>query len=469
MTETNYNPPDPAEKSDNRTWLERISQRVAEQVARLSLKDADLHRKLKQVAGGLGLTAAGLTLLYTCSVGMGYPVETTRAKTPEPAAPTTIVTETNALPTEAPVISPTVTSTSTPAVESPASSVTVTEEVPTPEPAETQEPADFELSGTISEVGDNPNERLIKLQFPENLLDGENPLLPETTINFSFEINSEQPIEAVEIPMSSLLGPDFASFAPITFDATRLLFGQDILEHISQALAEQQYALSADAATRFSSIQLVITFSDVTGIHGTIPNNDVFYRTPDGMKKANPLKEFERSGIKIIHPSDSTADNAQHSPTIQAIYFTFNVGRDSTYLNSDDFTLQPVSSDAATAPEIPENSDPSSESAINWNQEWPENQTISFREWWDDMQSKGYIRVMDIAMHFRGEEINAMIDAIDMIPNPTGNSEQILLGSCEETLDRLTADYGEHIFIEPEAYENAPGGEKCQLVQRAQN
>lgn len=472
MEESKNTPPLNELSNESKSFQEKISQKIAEQVARLPLKDLDLHKKLKLVATGVAATAVGLTLLYSCRVGSGLPLETTYANTPEPQTPTALVTETSLSPTKEPIITPTLTSTPTATVESVPPVATVVDAVPTPEPAETKEPADIELSGTISEVSDDPNQRLIKLQFPENLLDGENKLLPESQIAFYLEINSQQPIQAIEIPVSSLLGSDFDSFDPIRFDTSGQISGRDILEQLSQSLAEHNYSLPPDSVDRFKAIQFLVSVGDRNSIQATILNKEVFYRTPEGMKKINSLQEFERNGFKLINSSDSAHEDTQNNPvSIRGFNFSFydEDKRNTVWLNANDFTLQSTSEDLTSAPQMNEDSNSAPESAMNWKQEWPQNQTLSFREWWDDMQNKGYIRLKDIGMHFRGEDIDSMIDNLVLIPKPAENAENNIQDSCEDALNLLVAEYGEYIFIEPEAYENIPGGQNCVLAQRSQN
>lgn len=132
-------------------------------------------------------------------------------------------------------------------------------------------------------------------------------------------------------------------------------------------------------------------------------------------------------------------------------------------------TPTPIVVNSGLSTENPnENPSNSNNSSSEWNKEWPADESISLRTWWNDMISKRYIYVSDLAIMVGGDELNSYLDSSDLVPNPVDyrNKQKGFKGDCGSELRRLI-DRGEgEIIVSQEAFNNIPGGEECQVFAK---
>lgn len=125
--------------------------------------------------------------------------------------------------------------------------------------------------------------------------------------------------------------------------------------------------------------------------------------------------------------------------------------------------------DPATLTPTPETSiaSPSPTQAENkWTRGWNLDEKVSVKEWWDDMTTKGYISIdATVQQSPAGEQINDFINGHDLVPTPDKYYAEGygLLGTCKSGLDDLVAKGQGYITIKPEAYDQIPGDDKCQI------
>lgn len=388
------------------------------------------------------------------------------------------------------------------------------ERVPTPtiRPKETlvpaieiQQPKVISIKGSIEpDPASHLGGKMIKLQFPEEIVSGKSPLIPHgDTLSISFTPKSEMPIEQLNLSISRLLGIQDSNY-------TAGMYTTDQRSEIYVAEGVRVLERNAKITIRERDRKIInkIRFNYVRDHNGdmavnlSLPNESFIYTDKYGNHFVNPAEMvvsgkvgigIERRGKSAVNPIALTIENTKIRNNEGILVATANrfdltpperitaarstLQPDRTIpTKTSTWTPVPTMPSKATqepvkspSPTIEPTKTPTSkikEEENKWTRTWAPNETVSVREWWVDMVIKGYINIDAIAQQYGGKEIENFLASANLVPNPVKYYEKGygFLGTCKEKLNQLVSLGQGHITIKPDAYSQIPGADDCFVV-----
>jgi len=361
----------------------------------------------------------------------------------------------------------------------------------TPEPTGTQEPTstpesetppDLSITGYIESDPKHPEDEIIKFDFSEGFTDGEKPLfVPNDIAIFQFDIDSALPPKEIVAGAKNILGVDIPYSESKEVGASPSQ-GFSISE-MAKLLPEIGKSFNKEVRIGETSLEVIsvmkLVFGQVDGktrVQIVLPNASCYYTDERGDHNVNPLQRFLKGEMgveirRIEKPEDGTAAVPPDEPINVTDFQVFSVKQNTTVYKQESGnvlelqaprTVKITSGERAGSTESGSQPIPAEES--KWVKEWEPNETISIREWWNNMVAKGYIKVDPSAEKFAGEEINNFLGN-NLVPNPqdyhkTGKG---FMGNCTTTLQDLISKSQGHISVAPEAFAQIPGGQSCQI------
>ncbi len=397
--------------------------------------------------------------------------------------------------------------------------------LPPPTPTvESDEIALVEASGVILPVKDNPRLEEVSISLPGTLLEGENSILEDgqpITVFFTFE--SERPIDSISVPLGGLFGKSIGGT-----DAVTLQYPEEMSQPsradipFTRIFGDRGYEPDEELLKSLSTLQVVIQqFPDEKYlVRLDLPNEEFTVEKSGGSLSFNPAEAFLLDPIiRIDRSNPSAREDTVYGPSRLALeidvsgayefktqpilleppqQIRISIGEEDESGNSnvpvvnvapDEPSVEPVvpTATADQTTKQPErkiiiqsgphaNADGSSdtqateadisdETGSTWIREYAPNETVSLREWWDDMVSKGYIVIDDLAYQYGGDLINETIENKVLVPNPDEywESGQPFVGDCYTRLEEIGGASQGHIDVKQQAIDQIPGGPNCAI------
>jgi len=432
----------------------------------------------------LALALVGFTAPFIASCGWGnIPNPFSRS---HEASPTPVVVPIKDLPTSA-----TFAPKATPTLE------------PTPTPTPTPKPKVISIGSSVETDPANLSAgEMIKILLPEGIVNGKSPLIPEgDALSVSFKLKSEI---GIGISQCSLSLQDLFGIKDHKFDMRINPTNEDAIQNIASSLTTFQSSAKFSISDADKKIASRITLSCVRESRGltvdlSFPNKQFRYSDKDGSHFVNPAERFAsgKVGLRIkrgaiapgrfaLTAEDIKIQNSNGilvatangfdiiPPRITVASGTPQPDRTIPTKTPTKVTVEPTPRPTvvkAPIPTIEATKIPApkpKEEENKWTREWPPNETVSVREWWDDMVAKGNISIDAIARQYAGEQINNFLATTNLVPNPveyykTGHG---FLGTCRDKLDKLVRQGQGHIKVTSGAYAQIPGADECFVVTK---
>lgn len=360
----------------------------------------------------------------------------------------------------------------------------------------------------------NPSGETIKFVFPERTIDGKSPLIPKRdSLSVSFKLKSDT---GIGIGRCSLSLPDLFGIKNHRFNMEISPTNKDATESIASSLSKFESSAKFRVSDADQKIINTTTLSCVRESNGTLvnlslPNEHVSYTDKDGSHSINPAERFtsgkvglginrgniapghfaltaENITIKngkgrlvatanrvdLITPRtpavSGTAQPTRIIPTeTRTLIPTETPTRTPIPTRQQEATQMPVKTPSPTI-QITKAPTPKPKEENKWvDRKWQPNETVSVREWWDDMVAKGYISIDATAQKFAGGEISNFLEVANLVPNPVKygyGGGPGFISNCNLKLDELVAQGQGYIKITSDAYAQIPGGVKCQIFTK---
>lgn len=326
-----------------------------------------------------------------------------------------------------------------------------------------------------------PSIENIKFIFPEGIIDGEKPhVLAGDQFSLFFQLDNSLPIPNLRIDLANLLGlPSNGGRILInTNTASGLTDFKNYRDNLSDMISSQHPDIKLDDGSLdiLDDMQIRYGMQDnKLSVNLTLVNKEFSYTDDSGSHTHNPAERFltGKAGIGIarrgeidpetvLGPAPLTIENLiltnQENRTLNAQHqFEINnpqrteISVERTQPNSDQVGSSETTPQKETNPWI--------------DRKWQPNETVSVSSWWDDMVTKGYIAVDSIAYQYAGQKINIFRAYTNLVPNPNNYYElgYAFSGNCITLLKEMEAESRGHIKVLPEAYQQIPGGDNCQV------
>ena len=350
-----------------------------------------------------------------------------------------------------------------------------TENTPTPESAEIKE---ISASGRIEINPENPSIERLRFHFPEEIIEGNSPLIPiGDFLSVSFDLESESPITNLDISASELFGIKTAKLSMVedtsTVGAIDTSYITETMQKISKN-SEQFLQIDDKSKEVMNKIELrygLLPNKDKLRVVLILPNENYSYTDNEGGHIENPAKRFlsGEMGLGIKRRGDIE----QGTVIVDTIGLVakdvnlYNAGTRTHIAEANDVNFNSTKKMVITSDSIESKDNESKqEEESKWTtKEWEPDEKVPLREWWNDMTSKGYIKVDSIAKQFGGDSIYDVINNSHLVPNPQEyhTKGHPFIGNCNTSLDRLVRDGKGHISISSEAYSQIPGADNCQV------
>ncbi len=356
---------------------------------------------------------------------------------------------------------------------------------PTAQASETEKKQAVTLGGSVEANPTNPSAETVRLTLSDGLVNGEKPLIPlQDTLELSFTLKSENPIDKVSISLPEMLG---MSDMPFTTDMA--------IGDTSSAMDVQQAvnAFVAEAMTRDPNFSLPPHDAKLLGLLGitcvrtadgnllvemTAPNRDIFYDSNSGRQRINLAQQIASgtwglgvagekgpAGVKGAHNISvgnmAGADIARPADVTFTHRTTLHPGATAEAVPVPAGTRPQETSPASTV--TPEDGGNDDIEKSKWiTTEWADNQEIPLKEWWDDMESKGYIVIDDMARQFAPDQVAKIYDMVNnsnLIPKPVKYYEKghAYISPCVDELQKLVNQGEGHVQVSEEAFKLIPG------------
>ncbi|MBN1168484.1 hypothetical protein JXA63_01185 [Candidatus Woesebacteria bacterium] len=357
------------------------------------------------------------------------------------------------------------------------------------------------VSASIEKDPDDQEVENISFRLPENVLQGETPLIPEGKgLLMAFNLDSTLPIKEITVSTDHLFGTKTGS-AELQGDATLpsvFIGGSEIIGSMLDSATSEGDKLNFPPSSQDIINAMEITFGQledgITLVRLVLPNNSVQYDNENGSHLVNPAERFASGEMKIgikrwgdlqegavIRNADIFArdvyignSEGQKVATIEDIQIqphsnqTEALDQETITVRSEDTTVTervttPGDQSVSLSPEQMEEIQSLKEKWVD--RQWKENEQVSLAEWWIDMTNQGYIEIDSLAEQYAGDEINRLVNGSHMIPNPNEawNNELPFIGNCDSSLNQLVHLGQGHITISQDAYKLIPGGSECQI------
>lgn len=351
----------------------------------------------------------------------------------------------------------------------------------------------------------NPSVEKIKFFFPEGVVGDKSALIPPgETMTVLFDLKSGVPIKTLNINMEDLLGINIGQVgAQMNATSTaEVLFAKNYVDTLLRVAKGGNQTLMIDNSSRAIINKIEVGCGHPQNsdpnllVKLVLPNETYYFTDKTGVHSVNPAQRFvsgqmglgfNRTGeLKpgtVLIPAPLKAEHFQIFSTTKGLVANVNDVdiKPPLKITTDNKSTQPAevapaptstpakkitveSGNSNPQPKTPENP----ETKSKWTEtKWAPNQTISLKEWWNDMTAKGYISVDSLAQQYGGKEIDALVNGSNLVPNPVEYYKQGygLVDSCKKALDQLVSTGQGHIKVVPEAYANIPGSNNCQVFQ----
>lgn len=463
---------------------------------------------LRLLAQKVAPTASALAIMISSGCGnIPNPFAKERAPTPTPIS-TPIDTKLFSLTPETtktpiPTLTPTPKPTET---RAPIPTPTIQpKETPTSK-VEIQQPKVISMGGTVEpDPASRSAGETIKLVFPEGILDGKSPLIPEKdTLSASFRLKSATPIQQVSLSISKLLGIK-SNESSVAMNPTNEGETTDIASAIRSFQRIAKFSLS-DADQKIINRIALGSVRDSNGgvwVDLSLPNEPFTYTDKDGSHLVNPAERFVSGKIGLgINRRGKSASGTATTPIALAVENTkITNSKGELVATADRFDINPpgripvvrgtTQPDITIPTETPkptstptktleptktptptpkETVTPTPKEKNKWTERnWAPNETVPIQEWWDDMVTKGYINIDAIAQQHAGEQINNFLKGANLVPNPVRygyGGGPSYINNCNLELDKLVSQGQGHIKITSDAYAQIPGGVGCQIFTK---
>lgn len=362
---------------------------------------------------------------------------------------------------------------------------------PTPEPTrdientpvpESVEPKKISAGGRIDIDPSNPSIEKLRFHFPEDVAEGDSPLIPKGDyLSVSFNLKSDSPITDLNISTSELFGITTANVSFLEDTSTIGAIDTSYLtDTLLQMTEHNKDTLIIDDKSRdiMNKIEVrygILPDEDFLRMVLILPNEDFTFTDKEGGHIENPAKRFLSGELGVgIKRRGDIKPGTVIAGTIGLVaedVNLYNASERKTVAEVDhniDFNSvrKIVIKSGSTEPETKESESGNQREDSKWtSKEWEQNEKIPLTEWWNDMVSKGHIKVDSLAQQFAGDKIDDLVGSSHLVPNPheywsQGNP---FIGDCKKSLDRLVRDSSGHISISSEAYSQIPGANNCQV------
>ena len=437
----------------------------------------DAMEAVKKFARPALITASAIP--FALSVGCGnIPNPFSRS---QEVSPTPVVTPIKDLPK----------STSTPEVTATATPIVHATEIPPTPKVDVQQPKVISIGSSVESdpASQSPGET-IKFLFPEGIVNGKSPLIPEgDTLSVSFKLKSEV---GIGISQCSLSLSDLFDIKNHKYNMGIYPTNEDATQNIASSLRAFQSSAKfsiSDADKKIANkttLNCVRVNNGVLGVNLSLPNESFTYTDKAGSHLINPAERFASGkvglGIKrgniapgrfALKAEDIKIENSKGRLVATANTPSSNTAQPDRIVSTETPTRRPDTTQVPIKPpntniKATETPTPKPEEE-KWTLEWAPNETVSVREWWDDMASKGYINIDAIARQYAGEEIGSFLADTNLVPNPVKygyNGGPAFINNCNVELDKLVAQGRGHIKITSDAYALIPGGVGCQIFTK---
>lgn len=209
----------------------------------------------------------------------------------------------------------------------------------TPTETPTPKPKVISMGGSVETDPANPSVETIKLLFPEGIIDGKSPLIPQKdTLSVSVKFNSDSRINQLSLSLSDLLGMrnnKFSMGMSVANERDTVNITSDIgifqrSAKFSISDADQEVINKITLSTvRHSNKDLVVILS--------LPNESFTYIDKDGSHLVNPAERFASGEVGIgIKRKDRLA------LTVENINIANSKGKLVATANRFDITPQPT-------------------------------------------------------------------------------------------------------------------------------
>lgn len=348
----------------------------------------------------------------------------------------------------------------------------------TPSPTEIKEQLpELSVSGFIESNFEKSNNEIVKFVFSDGFTNLEKPIFEKgDVVEIRFNLDSQLSPKSLFASASNMFGINIPVSESKEIDDSpgngfSLLEFAKLLPQHAQSFGKKLEIGELSLET-IDKIKFVFgTNNDDLIIRIVLPNTPYTYTDETGNHEINPLQRFLNGEMGIEMKREDSSVNPPEEPVIISKFVVYSNKQEKiVYQQKPEnlIELQPPrkitiqSSGGIDKTEATDLSVQSEES--RWTKEWNQNETISIRDWWNDMIEKGYIRIDSTAQKFAGDKISAMLDNI-LVPNPHEyyKSGKPFIGGCVSTLNELISTSQGHISISSEALSQIPGGSACQI------
>lgn len=388
-----------------------------------------------------------------------------------------------------------------------------------------KEPKRITAFGYIETDPADPSLETARFVFPPGVVDGDSPLVPKRElVSVFFRLESGTSIEEYAVEMNEILGTETEKVI-VSGDASKFTSIETIADHLAslEALAVNQgnpLTFDDEARKVIGKIEIGHAHSQ-TGDPGInirllLPNEDLVFTDKRGSHLVNPAQSFfagkvglgirRRGEVKpgtVLGPiplvaKDGIISFSESQERVEVEDIDFNAkpleikiesreqgdrseGGSRVATKSEEGSQEEKDSEdtpAVVAGPTPivvrtERKKPGSDSGeeSKWaKREYKPNETVSLKEWWDDMVANGHIRVDSVAQRYAGQQINDFLNQANLVPNPDAYYEKHLsfYGNCKTILSDLVTSGQGHITITSEAYNQVPGSEDCQVYSKSE-
>ncbi len=350
-----------------------------------------------------------------------------------------------------------------------------------PHTSESEKQQEITVTGSAEVNPTDPTAETIRFSLSDGLVTGEKPLIPlQDTMELSFTLKTENPVNKVSVSLPEILGmADIPFSSDMAVGDTNRAMDMDeaIKSFIAMAKSKDpNFSLSAHDEKLLGLLGVNCSRTADGGLQVEIsaPNRDIFYNTNGGRHRLNLAQQVASGvfGVGIAGEKGPGKVKAEHISI--ANMAGDSIAKPANFDFSQRTTIHPDATASATKPPenptaatgTPETAGEDEEEKSKWiTTEWADNQEVPLQEWWDDMESKGYIVIDDMARQFAPDKVAKIYDMVknsNLIPKPVKYYEKghAFINPCAGALQNLI-DQGEgHITVAPEAFKLIPGGQK---------